>query len=238
MSSGPPAPRCTPVADHALLVDFSDGDGVRDDDAEDRANHAVVALDRALAGAGVVGVGEVLPALVNLLVEFDPVVTDHVEVEAAVAAVWASVDRVATEPGRHVVPVCYDADLGPDLDAVAAACSMSPDAVADAHVAGDYRVLMYGFAPGCAYLGGVSDAIRVPRKPTPVRGVPAGSVIVAQSQCLITTLTMPTGWSILGASPVRILPVEPDAPFLFAHGDLVRFERIDRATFDRLGGYP
>ena len=60
------------------------------DDAEDRANHAVVALDRALAGAGVVGVGEVLPALVNLLVEFDPVVTDHVEVEAAVACAAAA----------------------------------------------------------------------------------------------------------------------------------------------------
>ena len=33
-----------------------------------------------------------------------------------------------------------------------------------AHLAGDYRVFMYGFVPGFAYLAGVPEAIRFPRK--------------------------------------------------------------------------
>ncbi|MGB5870551.1 MAG: carboxyltransferase domain-containing protein, partial [Albidovulum sp.] len=61
-----------------------------------------------------------------------------------------------------------------------------------------------------------------------------GSVIIAGPQCLITTLTMPTGWSIIGRSPTRILTGDPTHPFLFDVGDRVSFERIDLATFKRL----
>ena len=71
-------------------------------------------------------------------------------------------------------------------------------------------------------------------KPAPVRNVPAGSVIIAGPQCLVTTLTMPTGWSIIGRSPTPILLDQPDRPFLFDVGDKVTFERIDLATFERL----
>ncbi len=49
---------------------------------------------------------------------------------------------------------------------------------------------------------------------------------------------MPTGWSILGASPMRLLTDDPTHPFLFDVGDRVRFTRIDRARFDALGGAP
>ena len=94
---------------------------------------------------------------------------------------------------------------------------------------------MYGFAPGYAYLGGVPDPIQVPRKPVPLRDVPAGSVIIAGPQCLITTLTMPTGWSIIGRSPTRVLTDDPDHPFLFDIGDRVMFERI---SADQLAGGP
>ena len=223
------SPEFTPVADHALLVEFATEIG-------DAANAAVVALDRELARRPPVGVVEVVPAFVNLLVDFDPVVTDHPAVEAAVRELVAHRADVDAPPRRHVVEVCYDADLAPDLDAVAAASGLSIEAAIGAHLGGDYRVVMYGFAPGYAYMAGVDPAIQVPRKPAPVRGVAAGSVIVAGPQCLVTTIEMPTGWSVIGRSPTRILQADADEPFLVDPGDLVRFERIDRATFDRRVG--
>ena len=93
------------------------------------------------------------------------------------------------------------ADLAPDLGAVANATGLTEEAVINAHLAGDYKVLMYGFAPGYAYLAGVAKAIQVPRKQSAVRDVPAGSVIIAGPQALVTTIIMPTGWSIIGRSP-------------------------------------
>lgn len=231
MTAAPPpcpeAPRLTPVADHALLVEF--GEAIN---AE--AHAAVRHLDRALTAADVPGVTELVPAYVSLLVDFDPLVTDHRSVADAVATALRQPPAADSGGGVQEVAVCYDADLAPDLAEVATRCGLSEEAVIAAHLGGDYRVFMYGFAPGYAYLAGVPEALRLDRKPSPRRGVAAGSVLIAGPQCLVSTLTMPTGWWIVGRSPTRILTGREDRPFLFDVGDAVHFRRIDRATFDRL----
>lgn len=219
--------RFTSIADHALLVTFAD-------EISDNAHDLVLALDKALAANMLDGVTETVPALVNLLVSFDPVVTDHSKVETHVRQCLEAVEIQAVKGTVRQVEVCYEAPFAPDLDAVAAAVGLSTDAVINAHLAAKFDVLMYGFAPGYAYLSGAPEQIHVPRKQTPVRDVPAGSVIIAGAQCLITTLTMPTGWSIIGRSPTRILTGDPKHPFLFDVGDRVTFQRIDLATFERL----
>lgn len=215
------------IADHALLVTFAD-------QISPEAHTQVVSLDRALAEHPPIGMIETVPALVNLLVSFDVASTDHVQVEQAVRALLDGLRLQAMVGVQRHVQVCYEAPFSPDLDAVARATGLSNEAVINAHLAGDFHVLMYGFAPGYAYLSGVPENIQVPRKQAPVRDVPAGSVIIAGPQCLVTTLTMPTGWSIIGRSATAILTRDPDRPFLFDVGDRVTFERIDADTFARL----
>lgn len=220
-------PEFKAIADHALLVTFAD-------EISDEAHSAVLALDAALAARTPDGMIETVPAMVNLLVSFDPLVTDHDSLETHVRGCLEvpMTDRFAGV--THRVQVCYESPFSPDLAAVSSATGLSPEAVINAHLNGSFRVLMYGFSPGYAYLSGVPDAIQVPRKAAPVRDVPAGSVIIAGPQCLVTTLTMPTGWSIIGRSPTAILTGDPDAPFLFDVGDRVTFQRIDAATFAQL----
>lgn len=220
-------PRFKSIADHALLVTFAD-------DINDEAHGLVIALDKAITADMPVGMIETVPALVNLLVSFDPTLTDHAAIEAHVRRCLDGMEIRAIEGIERHVQVCYEAPFAPDLAAVAYATGLSTDAVINAHFAGEFDVLMYGFAPGYAYLSGVPSQIRVPRKQAPVRDVPAGSVIIAGAQCLITTLTMPTGWSIIGRSPTSILTGDPKQPFLFDVGDRVTFQRIDLKTFERL----
>jgi len=222
-------PQFTAIADHALLVTFAE-------EISEAAHAAVIALDAAIAAHPPAGMIETVPALVNLLVSFDPIVTDHIAVERQVCDCLAGLDIREITGVPQVVQVCYEAPFSPDLDAVATATGLSCDAVINAHLAGDFHVLMYGFAPGYAYLSGVAPEIQVPRKPAPVRDVPAGSVIIAGPQCLVTTLMMPTGWSIIGRSPTLILTRDPENPFLFDVGDRVTFKRIDLATYTQLTG--
>lgn len=223
-------PIFTPVADHALLVAF--GDVLHDD-----TSAAVLALDRALAATPAPGMTECVPAFVNLLIDFDPLDTDHTQVRAHVEHLLLGLQRTRTAGVLHEVEVCYDGDgFAPDLAAVAGAAGCSIEAVIAAHLQAEYSVRLYGFAPGYAYLSGVPPTIQVPRKPAAVRDVLAGSVLIAGPQCLVSTLTMPTGWSILGRSPTQILRREAERPFLFEVGDRVRFRRIDRARFEALGG--
>ena len=213
-----------PLGDHALVVDFADS-------FSDAAHGRVMQLDAALTALPFTGFCEAVPAFVSLSVVFDPVLCDHAVAEAQVRLMLQRPDTDHPTPRRHNVPICYDDEFGPDLAEVSRRTGLAPDAVIQAHLSGEYRVYMYGFAPGYAYLGGVPMALRLDRKLTPVRDVPAGSVIIAGPQCLITTLTMPTGWWIIGKSPLRILTGDSAHPFLFATGDQIRFRRISRAEF-------
>lgn len=211
-------PSFRPVGSGALLADFG-GEIAEDVFAQ------VVSLDRALAAQPPVWFEESVPAYTSLLIVFDPLVTDHASVAAHLRALEAApVDLLATT--THEVPVCYDGDAAPDVAAAAQALGLSEEAVIAAHLAGDYRVFMYGFAPGYAYLGGVPRDLHLPRKTAAVRGHPVGSVMVAGPQCLITTLPMPTGWWVIGRTPLRVLDAAAERPFLFEPGDRVRFTRV------------
>ncbi|MFC3126037.1 5-oxoprolinase subunit PxpB [Pseudoroseomonas globiformis] len=215
-----------PVADHGVLVEFGDS-------ISEAVHDAVLRLDARLSREAVPGFLEAVPAYVNILVRFDPLAADHEAVEDALRRLIEAPGASPAAGQEREVRVCYDADLAPDLSDVAKAAGLSEEAVIAAHLAGDYRVYMYGFAPGFAYLAGVPEAIRLPRKNAPVRDVAAGSVVIAGPQCLVTTLVMPTGWWIIGRSPTRILyGEEEERPVLFDVGDRVRFTRIGRADFE------
>lgn len=218
-------PRIVPVADRAVLIELGGAVGPE-------VQAQVWALDRALRDDPVAGQVELVPAMVNLMLVFDPLMTDPAAVRAGVERHLARLTVAAVAGAEREVLVCYDAPYAPDLEAVAEQAGLSTEAVIAAHLSGEYRVAMYGFAPGYAYLSGVAEAIRLPRKSAPVRGVPAGSVIIAGGQCLVTTLTMPTGWWVIGRSRTRILTGDEGRPFLFDVGDRVRFRRVTAAEME------
>ena len=180
------------------------------------------------------GFVESVPATTSLLVRFDPVHSVHATVGAALRALLdAPLEQGLRPPRVHVVDVCYDGDLAPDLADVARQCAMSTEAVVNAHLGAECQVQMYGFAPGYAYLSGLPAPLHLPRKAAAKRDVPKGSVLIAGSQCLVSTLTMPTGWWIIGRSPTAILTGDESRPFLFDVGDRVTFRRISRDEYER-----
>jgi len=218
-------PTFTPVADHAVLVSFGS-------EISDATSAAVLTLDRALSDSPPVGMVECVPAFVNLLIDFDPLCTDHRQVQEHVRRLLGNSRKEQKAGEVREVEVCYEGDFAPDIAAVAQATGLTVDDVINLHLQSEYEVRMYGFAPGYAYMSGVPFAIQVPRKASAVRDIPAGSVLIAGPQCLVTTLTMPTGWAIIGRSPTRILGRGERAPFLFGVGDRVRFKRLDRSQLE------
>ena len=220
-----PAPTIVAVADHAVLVSFSD-------DIDEATLARIHALDAALTRHPPQGLSEIVPAMTTLLVAFDPAVTDHAAITAAVHENLA-VEAESAAGVRHVIDVCYDDGNGANLSELAERTGLDVSAVVDAHLAGTYAVGMYGFAPGYAYLYGTPPAIQVPRNPTPGPIVPAGSVIVAGQQCLIIPVAMSTGWFAVGRTAAQMLTTDPARPFLFDVGDTVTFRRIAAAELDR-----
>ena len=91
---------------------------------------------------------ESVTAIVNMLIDFDPLITDHKAIRKWVESLLRK-PPVSVDAGRlREVEVCYGGELSPDLDAVAKFSGLSVDEAISCHLQGDYQVRMYGFAPG------------------------------------------------------------------------------------------
>lgn len=118
------------------------------------------------------------------------------------------------------VPVSYD---GPDLQAVATACSLSPEEVVRRHLAAAYEVGFIGFAPGFAYLLGGDPLLRPPRLASPRERVPAGALAIAGEYSAVYPAASPGGWNLIGTADVQAFDVAREPQALLRTGAQVRF---------------
>ena len=222
------SPRLLPAGDGALIVELGEG-------IAPALNAAVHRLDRRIADAALPGVVETVPTYRSVLVVFDPARTDPARLGQALLGLADGLSQPSPEPQRRwVIPVCFGGVHGEDLDDVARRAGLTTDEVVALHCTADYRVYMLGFSPGFAYLGGLPEALHQPRRENPRMMTPAGSVIQGGAQAAISPIAMPSGWHLLGRTPVRIFDLRRDPPFLLAPGDRVRFASVLATEFDRL----
>jgi KipI family sensor histidine kinase inhibitor len=132
---------------------------------------------------------------------------------------------------RWRIPVAYGGENGIDLEDVAKTLHTTPDDIVARHVAGHYRVAMIGFTPGWSYLSGLEKFLHMPRRHNPRLLTPPGTVAVGGVQTGIQCLAGPSGWHLLGRTPVRTYQLHRDPIFLLEPGDHITFFAIDEKTF-------
>lgn len=220
-------PRIVPVGDTAILVELGET-------IDPGINAAVLALDRRIRAMAIDGVVELVPTYRSLLVHYDPDRVDGRALLARLAAIEVDPGEPAPAGRLWTVPVAYGGEFGIDLEAVARRHGLSIDDVVRLHTAPTYRVYMVGFVPGFTYLGGLDPRLHTPRLEDPRPRTPAGSVSIGGIQAGIASVEIPSGWHLLGRTPVRTFDPERTPPLLLGPGDRVRFVPIDPATFAEL----
>lgn len=220
-------PRIVPCGEAALVVEFGDS-------IDEAINARVLGLDRSVAGAAIAGVIETVPTYRSLLVHYDPLTLSFAELSTQVRSL---VDEAPAELGprrRWRVPVAYGGEHGIDLEDVARARGISTDDVIRLHTAGDYYVAMLGFLPGFAYLAGLDPQLATPRRDEPRSVTPSGTISIGGVQAGIQCLAAPSGWHLLGRTPVRTYHPRRDPVFLVEPGDAITFYAIDHHEWDAL----
>jgi KipI family sensor histidine kinase inhibitor len=225
--SEPFRPRIVPVGDSAVLIELGET-------IDPLINAAVLALDAQIRTLELEGVIELVPTYRSLLVHYDPERLDGRVLLARLSKL--DLEHPGTPPDGRLwtVPVAYGGVFGIDLEAVARRHGLRAEEVVQLHTAPTYRVYMVGFVPGFTYLGGLDPRLYTPRLDDPRPRTPAGSVSIGGIQAGIASLEIPSGWHLLGRTPVRTFDPERRPPLLLEPGDRVRFVPIDPATFDEL----
>jgi len=217
-----------PAGDTGIVVDLGD----RIDIATNRRVHALATqLKETLAPYLPV---DVLPGYVSLLVTYDPMTLTY---EAVVRAIREASTAEVREPKtvrRFRLPVAYGGEYGPDLEDVARYHDVSSAKVVEEHTGRDYPIFCLGFSPGFPLLGGLSESLHTPRLETPRPRVPAGSVAIGGAQTGVYPTDTPGGWRLIGRTPLVLFNVDHHPPVPYQAGDVIRFEPIDAAEYDRL----
>ncbi|MDE2361594.1 MAG: allophanate hydrolase subunit 1 [Hyphomicrobiales bacterium] len=219
--------RLLDAGERALVVEFGST-------VDPAINGKVLALDAALSASRVEGVRECVPTYRSLMIHYDPLVISRHALAERVSAI-ENAHLPSPKPGaRWTLPCCYDPSIAEDIGQVQDLTGLGHDRIVALHSGATYRVYMYGFAPGYCYLGGLPKELAVSRRSTIRPPTPENVVLIGGGLSLVATISMPTGWYVVGRTAERMYAPERARPFLVDVGDEMLFEPVDLATFATL----
>ena len=234
------------LGDSALIVRVR----AQFEDAPEETLNEVLRAFHLLRDAGIPGVIDLAPAYTSVAIFFDPIIVAKMSGKPGEVFDWLAerVREIVTtgaRRGRRVrstrtvarpveIPVCYDPEFALDIDRVAEQAQISASEVVDLHRGSEYRVACIGFVPGFTFLAGLPKQLATPRRDTPRKEIPAGSVAIGGAQTGIYPLRSPGGWNLIGRTPLKLFDPTKDPPTLVCPGDRVRFRAIAREQFESL----
>ncbi len=220
-------PRFRASGDTGLTVELGDR-------VDQETSARVLSLRQAIESRGLAGVVEVVPAYLSLLVHYTPLETSQSCLIEDIRALADSLKggAAAIDARSWVLPVCFDdPEFAPDLEHVASWAGLKPSDVIADMISVEQTVYMLGFAPGQPYLGDLPDRLAIPRRMDPITGVPAGSVLIATGKTVIYPVQNPTGWYIVGKTPIPVFSPASATPVLLQPGDKVRLRSVGKAEY-------
>ncbi len=185
------------------------------------------------------GVHGAVPTYDSILVEFDAARQSRRSVAPLVRML---VDETLAEPGaaegarRFVLPVVYGGERGPDLGFVAEHLGIGEDDVVALHTAEDRVVRCLGGPAASCMIDGPRFSRPIPRLPDPRIEVPANAVSVAGRQGVVGPVRAPSGWRLIGVSPVELMDRDSARLVPYRPGDTVRFRAIEESEWDDYAG--
>jgi inhibitor of KinA len=222
--------RILTAGDTAIVVEFGD-------DIDRDLNAIVLALSGRLEEAHIPGLTETIPTFRSLLLFYEPELLSRATLEGRIAGIVHDLTAVQRAGRTWRLPVCYDAEMAPDLIDVAALTGLTPSQVVERHSGVVYHVYMLGFLPGLAYTGDVPRELVLPRLVSPRPRIPAGMLGIAMSMSLIMPRETPSGLNLIGRSPVAMWrqskPSGSGHPLL-SPGDQVIYQPISAREYEVL----
>lgn len=218
--------KITPYGDDALLVSFNQPQALE-------TSQRIHTLMDNLRGLNVFS--DIVPGYDSLLAQYDPRVLPSAKAADIINVALTTPGPSSQNPSPIIdVPICYESEYGPDMDAACGRLKLTRDEIITLHSAPIYTVCMLGFIPGFTFLSAADKRLHMPRHDSPRARVPAGSVGIANWQTGIYGLASPGGWQILGRTPWALFTPQSDVIFRFKAADRIRFTPITAAEFKAL----
>ena len=198
-------------------------------------NQEVHHLNEAILEQKIPGVQYTIPAYASLCIGFDQNKISKSTLVKLILQIHTQLTSISTSFSSKIkIPVCYQPNFGIDLKELSQKLKLSVEEIIKLHYEKTYQVYMLGFMMGFPYLGSLNPKIQIPRKAKPRKLVTEGSIGIAGSQTGIYPSSAPSGWQIIGQSPVKIFDIHKTFPFEIEAGDQIQFYPISESKFHEI----
>ncbi|MFE4833874.1 carboxyltransferase domain-containing protein [Arthrobacter sp. NPDC056691] len=138
-------------------------------------------------------------------------------------------------PELFEIPVVVSEAFSPDLPGVADELGISQEAVLEILESTELSInlLASAMAP---MMGSLPFPGQVSRCREPRTNVDPGSVMVAGTSAIIQPFPGPSGWKVIGRTPLTVCDIREDPATSYTPGDRVRFRVIPESEWDALEG--
>ena len=175
---------------------------------------------------------ECFAAYRSLLITYDHQQIDAEDLE--IELLKLPVNKRKLRSKKWVIPVLYDEEVAPDLNAYCQEKKLTVKELIKKHTGNMYDIHFFGFLPGFMYLGGLDEHLAHPRKATPDKSIPAGSVAIGGQQTGIYPASSPGGWHVIGNSPITLFDAKQDPPCPFKPGDKIKFKSVTKKQYEKI----
>jgi KipI family sensor histidine kinase inhibitor len=229
----------TPFGDSALMLKAASGTAEERQAGSRRLRELVFELQPH-------GLLDVVAGVDSVLVEFDCLAVSHNQLAQTIRLAAASGGTTSgggsaggAAAGRNAalfeIPVVVSEAFSPDLPGVADELGISQEAVLGILESTELSInlLASAMAP---MMGSLPFPGQVSRCREPRTNVDPGSVMVAGTSAIIQPFPGPSGWKVIGRTPLTVCDIREDPATSYTPGDHVRFRIIPESDWNALEG--
>lgn len=203
-------------------------------DVERSLSLQVMRIKAALDRAKLPGVVETVTTYRSMIIHYDPLRTSQDRLIAAIDPLLENAPAIAATGTTWFIPVCYDREFALDLDFVAEQWGITAERMVEIHSSIEHYVYMLGFQPGQPHMGDLPKEMTLSRRQEPRVFVQKGSVLTATGLTVIYPNDNPSGWHIIGRTPLELFDYRWERPSLLTAGDTVICEPVARDEYDHI----
>jgi KipI family sensor histidine kinase inhibitor len=227
-----PCPTYQPLGDQGVLIQFEER-------IDPGINERVRFLSKVIEERRFPWLHEVVFSFRNLLVIYDPRLIQFQKVVEAVKRIESTFSSPqAHSPDVYEIPTLYGGPYGPDLNRAAEITGYSPKEVIEIFSSTVFTIYFLGFLCAQPYLGGLPEALQVPRLEGPRLHVPAGSVGIGGIQAGVISIDQPSGFNFIGRTFLSIYEPTKIPPTCLQAGDQITFPSLLEDQALRVKGSP
>lgn len=216
-------PKFLPLGDQVIVAQF-------EKEITINVNQKVLSFAQEVDTINISGVTQIIPTFCTVAIRYNPLIITYKALTEELDRIKGHIiiNQYKDHKSKNIIhiPVVYGGKYGSDIEYVAENTGLDIDEVIRLHTSKPYFIYMLGVIGSYPYLGDLDERLALKRRSSPRIKVEKGSIVIANRLTVLHPLASPSGWHVIGQTPMETFNPYQNPPSTLLAGDYIKFEAI------------